>query len=502
MTALGEWRTRYERLGLATLPLRPGSKRPVCDAWQVTPPPVQWHEAGAGAGNIGLRCGNGFAVADADSQSTVGALAAHWAGLGVNPPCVGTPSDGRHYYLTIADVPDGLAYRRWHSDVGPGELRVGPGAQVAAPCSAVDGQRYRFMPGTAPEDLLRLRPLRWRDLAPLLRPKSAPPLAALPVPMPRRPLANATVWLLGALATMPPGQPVRFGRNGAVLQYDSRSEAEQAVVLHAAWCGWDFTEVAALFDQYQPGHYASQHDKERYLRACWGRALGWLAGTPERETVATLWRWAEARPWPGRGGGNEFLAYRALLQRAWLADTLTPDMGQRDVELVASMGWRGAEGAFKRLTAHGFIAPEGTRKRPTDARTWRLVPEVADGDGQPPARAIDALPGEAELWATLGRAAGMMFARLNAEPQTVRALALATGKHRTTIWRALQTLAQHGLATESAGGWVGGQRDAAEVAHELGAPVAKKQRERSIAAERQTFREVLAMRKDREGLAT
>ncbi len=494
MAGLDAWRARYERLGLATVPLWPGSKRPVCDEWQVTPPPVQWHEAGTDAGNIGLRCGNGFGVGDADAPHTIDALGAHWAGLGVKPPAVVTPSGGRHFYLPIADVPNGMAYCLWHPDVGPGELRVGPGAQVAAPCSAVGGKRYRFMPGTAPEDLLRLRPLRWRDLAPLVKPKPAEPLAALPVPMPRRPLADWALWLLRALAVLPPGQAVRVARAGVVLQYASRSEAEQAVVLHAAWCGWDFAEVAALFERHQPGHYASRRDKERYLRTCWHKALGWLAGTPARDTIAGLWRWAEARPWPGRGGGNDFLAYRALLRRAWLADTLTPDMGRRDVELAASMGWRGAEGAFERLAQQGLIAPEGRRQRPTDARAWRLLPEVADGDGQPPARAIDALPGEAELWAVLGRAAGMVYTRLNAEPQKVSALASATGKHRNTVASALRTLARYGLATDSADGWVVGPRDAAEVARELSAPTAKSRRERGIASERQTFREVLALR--------
>lgn len=493
--SLGAWRQRYERLGLATVPLWPGSKQPVCDAWQVTPPPVQWHEAGTDAGNIGLRCGNGFAVADADSPQTERALAARWAGLGVKWPAVVTPSGGRHYYLLLADVPDGMAYCLWHPDVGPGELRVGPGAQTAAPCSAVAGKRYRFMPGTAPEDLLRARPLRWRDVQTLAKPKPALPLAVLPLPMPRRQLADWATWLLGALAVLPPGQPVRVARAGVVFQYASRSEAEQAVVLHAAWCGWDFTEVAALFERDQPGHYASRRDRERYLRTCWGKALGWLAGTPAREAIAGLWRWAEARPWPGRGGANEFLAYRALLQRAWLADTLTPALSRRDVELAASMGNQGARGALGRLVFSGLVAPEGERQRPTDARTWRLLPEVlAESDAQPPARAVDALPGEAELWAVLGRASGMVYARLNAEPQKVSALASATGKHRSTAHRALQTLARYGLATVTAAGWVVGQRDAAEVAHELGAPAAKNRREDSIAYERQTFREALAMR--------
>ena len=79
---LDSWRQRYERLGLATVPLWPGSKPPVCTDWQGTPQPVQWHEAGTKAGNIGLRTGNGFAVADADAQRTLNALLGWLEGLG------------------------------------------------------------------------------------------------------------------------------------------------------------------------------------------------------------------------------------------------------------------------------------------------------------------------------------------------------------------------------------------------------------------------------------
>ncbi len=265
-------------------------------------------------------------------------------------------------------------------------------------------------------------------------------------------------------------------------------------MLHTVWCGWSFDEVVALFEQYQPGHYASRSDKEAYLRVCWQKALGWITHTPAREIIARLWAWAEARPWPGRGGGNEFLTYRALLQRAWLADTLTPDMARRDVQLEASLGWRGASSALKRLAAQGLVIPENTREHATDARTWRLVTDVAndDGDGAQPARAIDDLPGGNELWATLGRAAGMVYVRLTAEPQTATELAAQTGKHRTTVWRALQTLEHYGLAIENAGGWSVGPRDIADVANELDAEAVKKQRERTIQAERETFRELLA----------
>ncbi|NLX11122.1 MAG: bifunctional DNA primase/polymerase [Chloroflexi bacterium] len=504
---LGAWRQRYERLGLCVLPLYSGSKQPVCSDWTGTPPPVQWREAGTKAGNIGLRTGNGFAVADADAPSTVKALAAYWAGLGIVLPTVATPSDGRHFYLLIADVPNDVAYSRWHPDVGPGELRVGPGAQVVAPCSYVNGKYYKFTPGSKPEDLLRMRPLRWRDLLPLVRPQQVKPLDALPIPFPHRELASWAIWLLGVVADMPPEG--RVARLQASLQgvprknadgktfvtwYASRSEAEQAIVLHAVWCGWDFAELIALFEEYQPGHYTARRDKEGYLHTCWQNALGWIAHTPERSTIAQLWQWAESRPWPGRGGSNEFLAYRALLQRAWLANTLQPDVSRRDVELSGSMGNMGARGALQRLKLQGLIAPVGQRQRPTAARTWQLLNVV---DAQPvtiatPARGIDALPGSVELWAVLGHAAGMVYIRLNGEPQAIASLAAVTGKHRNTVRQALRTLAAYGLAVDMGSGWVVGKRNAAEVAHEVGAIALKNRRVATVERERDTFRRKIA----------
>ncbi len=508
-TTLSAYRERYERdIGLSTIPLKSGSKRPCCDNWQATPPYAQWQESSGTAGNIGIRTGNGFGGADADAPQTTANLTAYWAGLGVKPPTVATPSGGRHFWLFVDEVPPGTNYYHWHPDIGLGELRVGPGALLVAPCSMVNGKRYRFLPGTAPEDLLRMRRLRWRDLLPLIKPKQSTPLDVLPVAFPRRDLADWARWLLAALRSTPPSETVKRPQtnlngtwrrdaagNALVIEYASRSEAEQSVILHAVWCGWDFTEVMALFEQHQPGHYAAQHDKEGYLRRCWQHALGHLAGTPEREAIARLWRWAEDRAWPGSGGGNERLAYLALLQRAWLAGTLEPNLSRRDVELYGSMGSTGARGALQRLVRQGLIAPAGQRQRPTEARAWRLCTEVIDA--QPvtvtlSTRGVDALPGGNEMWSVLGRSAGMVYPYLNAQPVSAATLAAVTGKDRSTVYRALNRLVGSGLACATEGGWVLGVRDVAEVAHEVGAHAAKNRREVAIEHERLVFREQLA----------
>lgn len=380
MSGLNTWRDRYRQTGWPTVPLYSNAKRPILNDWQTTPPAVQWATAGDRAGNIALRAGNGFAVADADSPQAVETLSRVLAGLGLKPPIVETPSGGRHYYLKLTDAPADRSVHHWLPDVGNGELRFGPGALVTAPPSAIGERRYHFLPGTSPEDWLKLRALRWRDVEGLLKPnRSTQPIDTLPVPLPRRELTDWAAWLLDALATLPPGRPVRVGRNGTVIEYASRSEAEQAVIGHAAWCGWSQAEVAVLFEQHQPGHYAAHADRETYLLTCWRNALNLLVTTDARLTIADLWRWAERRDWPGRNGQKDRAVYAAVLQRAFLADTLEVDFSRRDGEDVADVGDRAARGAMKRFAEQGLIAPVGRLRHATDARTWTLLTAVLEG---------------------------------------------------------------------------------------------------------------------------
>lgn len=89
----------------------------------------------------------------------------------------------------------------------------------------------------------------------------------------------------------------------------------------------------------------------------------------------------------------------------------------------------------------------------------------------------------------LGRAAGMVYARLSGEPLTVAELSAATGKHRSTVYRAADMLARYGLAVVTDAGLVIGERSAANVAREVGADAAKRSRERRIASEREAWQE-------------
>jgi len=92
-------------------------------------------------------------------------------------------------------------------------------------------------------------------------------------------------------------------------------------------------------------------------------------------------------------------------------------------------------------------------------------------------------PHAAEIWtpasqeyAGLGKSAGLVFARLTADPLEPSELADVTGKHRTTVWRALKRLEGWGLAERGPDGWTRGPASLVDVMEELDAEGRARQR--------------------------
>ncbi|HMM29942.1 MAG TPA: GntR family transcriptional regulator, partial [Aggregatilineaceae bacterium] len=430
-----------------------------------------------------------------------GALGYHERDLAIVITASGT---GRHFWLRAANVPPGTpSYFRLDPAIGPGELRVNR-APVTAPCSAIDGARYRFEPGTAPEALLTQKPIPWGRLTPLLgkRPLHLARVTEPPIPLPYVPgLDDWAAHLLARLSALPPKAATRRvivpGEQPEYVIYPSRSEAEMAIICHAITRGWTFAQIRELFEAALPGHYASMKPRARatYLRTSYENALTLVASAAPRVQIAAWYRAAEQVAAAGRGGSVDYLVYRALLQRGWRAATTTPNMSNRDLALAASVRPSTANASLKRLEGKGLItiARRGNAWRATAYRLAGLAAPPAP----PPTSAIDNLPGGAELWARdrLGQTAGLVYARLTITPQGAPALAEATGKHRTTVRRALKRLAAEGLAERARGGWIIGTASAATVARDWDAPAQRTARERVIETERELHRERLARRR-------
>lgn len=504
---LALWRNRYERIGLATIPVYRNSKQPVCDGWPEMPPDQQWRQVnqreGGFRGNLGVLAGGGVVFVDGDAPETVENLRQFFGALGYHDrdlvAVITASGYGRHFWLRAANVPPGTpSYFRLDPAIGPGELRVNR-APVTAPCSAIDGQRYRFEPGHAPETLLKQKPIPWPRLLPLIgkRPLHLTRVTEPPIPLPYVPgLDDWAAHLLARLSALPPKAATRRvivpGEQPEYVTYPSRSEAEMAIICHAITRGWTLAQIRDLFEAALPGHYASMKPRARasYLRTSYENALTLVASATPRVQIAAWYRNAEQTAAIGRGGAVDYLVYRALLQRGWRAATTTPNMSNRDLALAASVRTATARASLKRLEAKGLISTH-QRGNAWRATAYRLAGLAAPAP--PPTSAIDRLPGGAELWARdkLGQTAGLVYARLTITPLTVTALAEATGKGRSTVHRALKRLAVEGLAERARGGWLVGRTSAAQVARDWDAPAHRAARERLIEAERELHREHL-----------
>ena len=142
----------YTLLGFDTIPLKPDSKMPRCNAWQSRNPHRMWRDV-SGAVNIGIRGGgeSKVAILDCDEKSQPGTYenAKRWLeSIGYSDyPVVQTASGiGRHIYVNFAGGLEGN-YCNFTSDFGAGEFRFGPGAFVVAPPSIVDCTSYSLLQG-------------------------------------------------------------------------------------------------------------------------------------------------------------------------------------------------------------------------------------------------------------------------------------------------------------------------------------------------------------------
>jgi hypothetical protein len=489
------------------MPLVAGSKRPVCDAWQIVPSATQWADVGANfRGNIGVRCGAGWAVIDADDPAAIGNIKANLSGLGLRLPEVQTPSGNRHFYLKVRDAPEGFNWCRLPVNLGPGELRVG-NAYVVAPCSEVRGRRYRFLSGD-PEAVANLQPISWHDLGFLY--KSATPvpdlaLEELPIRLVRREMPMKAVVLLNLLRDAPKGQPV--------LDYPTRSEAEQAVICMLILAGWDFDEICQAFDEWQPGHYHEYPERHRlkYLARGYRKALRMLAGTPERQEIASLYHQALIRPWPGRAGDLKQMVFLALLAVGWQFSTWEINASQRVIAEHAAASQRMVTDVLKYLESDGLIERTGWDNL-VHGITWRVNEDAevlnshnaSPGIGTIHDIGITRDPGitelihaNPELWTTcrLGRPSQSVMVHLAVggdDGLNVYELAERTGRDVSTVRRALTTLAKFDLAASDGGRpvrWRRGPWPLSEVTKELDVEGAARRRRQYHQKQRQAWRQ-------------
>lgn len=484
MNGLEQWRKRWQAAGVQVIPLKHGSKKPefdsAGDSWQTVTPAEQWQRLGSNfRGNIGAVLGNGYAVIDADNAQAVSSVSAFVSALGLKLPVVQTVSGGAHYWLAVRDAPAEFSYALLAPEFGAGELRVSR-CYVAAPCSSIGDKRYKFVYGS-PESLAALRAVRWQSIAALVsKPSPERQFERLPVRLVRRDMPSRASDLLLALRDAPEGVQVD--------RYQTRSEAEAAVVAVLILSGWTKSEIKRAFEDAQPAHYEScGNSRGRYFETTYQNVLNDLCSTPERVELAELYQQAEGMSWGGACGALNMATYRALIAVAWQFATFTPEASERVLAEHACSTQRGVNKAIKRLERLALVDVISSPRSPYHATKYRLdsrfvlnshsinalergaqqvlssEPEQQEQETTTTARVhrvCDGLSWQgAEVFsvAALGRSCEMVLRWLSDTPQTTNELAKLTGKNWHTVKRSLERLAQNELAKDTGSGWLRGR---------------------------------------------
>jgi len=503
-----KWRHRYLSVGMPTIPLQSGAKVPAHKAWQKINSSEQWNDLGSGfRGNIGIRLGEGLAVFDADNSVTVEAVRDHLHGLGIKAPAVKTKR-GRHYYLKVRDIPEG--FNSSNLKKLKGELRAGAGAYVVAPCSMVQDHRYRFISGT-PEQISTNKSIKWGDLRELILAEPLPyKLTQPPVRLVWRDMPSKAGELLRWLMSAHQGERYQ--------KYATRSEAEAGVVAMLILSGWEYEDIFHIFESSQPGHYAEAHKPEPYLALTYANVLTHLGSSPVRSHLALAYKASNDLAWPGRGGAGRQAVAKALLAIGWQWDTYEPQASVRYLAEHGTLSKTGVHRVLKYLKEASLIKQitAGDHQQGSiyevHGLAYYLEGKSAKGDNSHISIEKGISSKGSALWSRaylaersgLGASAGMVFRRLSGSPTNVAVLAAGTGKHGSTVRRALAELERYELAehvdtTGRAKWYVRGGANVEKVASDLGTEIMAKRLRQHHEIEREIYQSILLRRGVKKG---
>jgi hypothetical protein len=442
-TAIRDAKDEYANLGLDTLPLRPGEKRPFCGGWQTRPPEEMWPDAPAEA-NIGIRCGGklNLAVLDADDKERPGTfdnLQHVLAGLGIgigSYPLVQTASGvGRQIYI-LGDGALPGNYRLWDEALGAGELRYGSGAYVTAPPSVVGSSSYRLLAG----DFHHMPTLPLKELLPLLKNQDCTPSPARMQPgsqLAGMKLSRRTLALL----------------HGEHLEgYRSGSEAEQAILTSLVNSGLPYESALGLFlhnpcaGKFRELYAASPEKAERWLHASYDKARTWAGAHTSlaRQRVIAAQEWADSRPWPGRTGAIDYRVFMAHLKLAHQAGRPTYAASSRDLGELAHVSYMTATNATRRLSSSGYLKIAQASVGECANCYELILPDQTYALPHSPLvrECISLVSHDAFRVRGLGIAAGQVWVALQEHgAQTITELAQRTGRPIRTIKRVLKRMA-------------------------------------------------------------
>jgi hypothetical protein len=440
-----EARKQFINLGFDAIPLKSKSKDPIAYNWQTQLTFTQWHNAPQDA-NIGLRAGGGHVFIDCDDKTIPGTYSnvTRWLdGLGYHEgdyPVVQTPSHvGRHVYATLTGALLGN-WQKINSQMGAGELRYGPGAQVGTfPSVIASAGEYKLISG----DIAHLPALDLHDITALIDPNKA-------TEAPKKVTLSATA------------KAMVLGK-GLDRYNNDRSAAECGLVLSLINSGFAYAEIKRVFDKYSCfGHYAehkseSLQEGERWLYRTYRAALEFSQHESDtRKMLAQLQDLARVAAWKNPSDRNLFITMAAI---GYKAGRYTFAAGVRDLALGAGVSTATASAGTSRLIEKGVVTKEADGRAvfatvyaiQVDKAMATLTPDMDKPEHfllTPCEEVFSFVPGIESIAQhdafrngknRLGRRAGQIYQLLIASPMTAQQLAERTGANIKTIRRKLKT---------------------------------------------------------------
>ena len=290
-------------------------------------------------------------------------------------------------------------------------------------------------------------------------------------------------------------------------QYESRSEAEQAIVTVLFNAGFCFDEILSLFKSYPAAGKFREIDTAKgaiaatlWLRTCFEKAKNWCAiDSPARRLARIDQAHAEIHPWPGRTGSSDRAVFLAHLNLAHRSGLPVYHASSRDLAEIAGCGQLTASRASRRLREAGHIELVTAASFPY-ANRYRL-PEKTKFDPLPHMflhgmdRSSSFMLPDAFRQGGLGRSAFEVLTALEGEALRPKELSQKTGRHVQTIRKSLKRLHEFGYARKICGKWHGmpmKKIDLPELARKVGMSGARKKQREQHKAER--LRRTIAMK--------
>jgi predicted transcriptional regulator len=428
----------YAKHGLGAIPVLPRRKESAIPwlSFQYEPPTALEREAMFSAEcdlNIGIICGaasGNLAMIDAETDKAFEEQLRHCQRVGIDNTWIDKTPRGGHIWMRFP-VPVKPTKGVDVEIRAQGQYGLAPPSITSAP--------YKFL--HRPPDIFQVPSLEivdWWELEP------APQLNYRSLPRKARKLLRGEIY----------------------DRYDSRSEAEQAIVTVLVNAGTPFDEILGIFRHYPAA--GKFHELERdnptrateWLRLSFNEARAWcITDSPARRLASAALASASAIAWRGRTGSADRAVYIAHAGLAYRSGQRTYHASTRDLAEIAGCGRVTASRASNRLSKLGLVELVAPAAH-TFANRYRL-PEKTKIDPLPHnglkgvVQTSSFLLPDAFRQRGLGRPAYEVLTTFENGPQTTKEIAQKTGRHVQTVRKALTKMRKFGFVVKEGRVWHG-----------------------------------------------